>query len=199
MLVFALTFGVQGAQAYELPNTVYLGTDSGGGTVEFHVDAGGAAVDYFKLTGPPGTTCGNFQWWLPHQIVNHAFAVEEPPDFLRGTFGADDTASGTLRWANTGLCHERVLTWTATAAIPPPPIPPPPLHPPWCHVQKVGGKTLAAAKRTLASSRCEPVLVTRTYSRRSKKGRVLRQHPRPGTWLPAFSWVRLVVGRGPRH
>src|SRR5690349_9579800 len=95
VLLLSLSLGVSGAQAYETPNAVYVGTHSGGGTVEFQVNAAGTAVDYIKVTDLPGASCpassevrGNFP------ILDHSFAEEEQSGtFFRGTFGADNTAS----------------------------------------------------------------------------------------------------------
>jgi hypothetical protein len=198
-LLLSLLVGVSGAQADETPNAVYVGTHSGGGTVEFHVNPAGTAVDYIEVTDLPGAFCpamsevrSNFP------IVDHSFAEDEQGGtFFHGTFGVDNTASGTLRSTNSANCDTGVLTWTATVADSPPPIPPP-FHPPYCHVPKVFGKTLAAARRKLTAGRCKRVEIKRAYSRSSGKGRVLRQRPRPGTWLPGFAYVHLVVGRGPR-
>jgi hypothetical protein len=198
LLVLTMSLGVAGAQAEEIPNTVYLGPHSGGGTVEFHVTASGTAVDFIELTDLPGG-CLNLLVWPNLPIVNHAFALEERDgvSFFRGAFGPGDTASGTLRWAN--ACDTGVVTWTATVAVPPPPIPPAPPSPPRCHVQNVVGKTLATAKRLIVRRGCKTGRITRAYSTRTKKGRVLSQRPKGGRIFHDAVKVNLVVGRGPRR
>jgi uncharacterized repeat protein (TIGR01451 family) len=67
-----------------------------------------------------------------------------------------------------------------------------------CVVPKVKGKPLAAAKRALALASCTTGKVTRKYSTKVKKGRVLSQAPAPGTRLGHLAPVNLVVSRGRR-
>lgn len=86
---------------------------------------------------------------------------------------------------------------------PPQPPPPPPPQPPAprparCVVPSVKGKTLPVAVRALTRARCRVGAVSRVYSVRVKKGRVLSQSRRAGIRLPARSRVSLVVSRGPR-
>jgi PASTA domain len=88
-------------------------------------------------------------------------------------------------------------------ALPPPPPPPPPALPPpgaqmKCVVPNVKGKTLARARRLLASKRCALGRVTRRYSRKVRKGRVIAQTPRGSTRLPRGGRVNLLVSRGRR-
>jgi PASTA domain-containing protein len=198
VVALAVLIAVPGAQADEMPNAVYVGTHSGGGTVEFHVNAAGTAVDYIKVTDLPGTFCpGTKEDWGNFPIVNHTFDEQEPPEptFFRGTFGADDTASGTLRYTNSVNCDTGVLTWAAKVAVPPPPLPPPPHPPPHCHVPNVVGKTLATARRIIRQARCYVGRVKKVYSTRAQRGRVLSQRPRPGK---SQMKMTLVVGLGPR-
>ena len=65
-----------------------------------------------------------------------------------------------------------------------------------CTVQDVKGKTLPAAKRTIARANCRVGQIRRAYSKRVKKGRVISQKPTPGTVLPGGGKVNLVVSRG---
>jgi uncharacterized repeat protein (TIGR01451 family) len=67
-----------------------------------------------------------------------------------------------------------------------------------CVVPNVKGKPLAAAKQALARARCTAGKVTRKYSKKVKKGRVLSQSPAPGTRLGHLASVSLVVSRGPQ-
>jgi uncharacterized repeat protein (TIGR01451 family) len=66
-----------------------------------------------------------------------------------------------------------------------------------CHVPKVVGKKLAAAKSRIRAAHCRVGKITKKKSSRKKKGRVLAQSPKPGKTLPAGSKVKLTVGKGP--
>ena len=65
-----------------------------------------------------------------------------------------------------------------------------------CTVQNVKGKTLPAAKRTIARANCRVGKIRRAYSKTVKRGRVISQKPKPGTVLPGGGKVNLVVSRG---
>jgi Ca2+-binding RTX toxin-like protein len=87
---------------------------------------------------------------------------------------------------------------------PPPPAPPAPPPPPpapprtqlRCVVPNVKGKTLAQARRLLASRRCALGRVTRAYSQKVRKGRVISQRPLVGRRLPRGTKVHVKVSRG---
>jgi uncharacterized delta-60 repeat protein len=66
----------------------------------------------------------------------------------------------------------------------------------FCVVPKLKGKTLRAAKLALTKAHCSVGKVTRAFSAKVKKGRVLSQKPKPGTRLPAGSKVRLTLSKG---
>jgi hypothetical protein len=68
-----------------------------------------------------------------------------------------------------------------------------------CNVQGVVGMTPAAAKRELARVNCRAGKVSRAYSKRVKKGRVISQKPRFGAVLRNLGKVSLVISRGRRH
>jgi hypothetical protein len=99
----------------------------------------------------------------------------------------------------------------AAPPTPPPPTPPPPTPPPppppsppppppraqlKCVVPSVKGKTLARARRLLAAKRCALGRVTRAYSRKVRKGRVISQRPAVGRRLPSRAKVHVKVSRG---
>jgi hypothetical protein len=65
-----------------------------------------------------------------------------------------------------------------------------------CTVQNVRGKTLVAAKRTIARANCRVGKIRRAYSRTVKKGRVISEKPKPGTVRPGGGKVNLVVSSG---
>jgi hypothetical protein len=75
----------------------------------------------------------------------------------------------------------------------PPPLPPPPVR---CVVPRVVGKLLPATRLALARAHCRLGTVTRSYSARVARGRVIRQRPGAGTRLARFARVALVVSRG---
>lgn len=65
-----------------------------------------------------------------------------------------------------------------------------------CVVPKVVGKTLATAKRTIEAAHCRVGKISRAYSKIVAAGRVISEHPRPGTTLPRAAKIDLVVSRG---
>jgi uncharacterized delta-60 repeat protein len=67
-----------------------------------------------------------------------------------------------------------------------------------CVVPKVKGKTLGAAKRAIRKASCSVDKVTKAFSAKVKKGRVIAQTPRPGKRLAAGSKVKLTVSKGKR-
>jgi hypothetical protein len=67
------------------------------------------------------------------------------------------------------------------------------------NVTIVGGKTLPAAKRTLALANCRVGKVGHAYSRIVKRGRVISQKPKFGTVRPGGSRVNLIVSQGRRR
>jgi hypothetical protein len=71
--------------------------------------------------------------------------------------------------------------------------------PPPCVVPKVKGKSLKAAKRGLRAHSCSLGKVTRAFSNRVKKSRVISQRPKRGRRLGHGSKVSLVISRGRHH
>jgi subtilisin family serine protease len=85
---------------------------------------------------------------------------------------------------------------------PPPRPPPPPVRPPGlvrCVVPNVKGKTLRTARTVLTRRRCRLGRVTRAYSARVRRGKIVRQSRRPGARLPRGTRVNVVVSRGRRR
>jgi large repetitive protein len=66
-----------------------------------------------------------------------------------------------------------------------------------CIVPRVGGKTVAGARRALRKAGCRLGRVTRAASA-IRRGRIVRQRPRPGARKPAGTRVSVVVSRGRR-
>jgi subtilisin family serine protease len=91
---------------------------------------------------------------------------------------------------------------------PPPPAPLPPSPPPLpvrpptpvrCAVPNVKRKTVAQARRLLASKRCALGRIRRAYSVRVRRGRIISQSRRSGARLPRGTRVGVVVSRGRRR
>ena len=87
------------------------------------------------------------------------------------------------------------------AAPPPPPPPPPVVRPPVarCVVPNVKGKTVPAARTALARARCALGRVSRAYSRRVGKSRIISQSRRAASRHPRGTRVNVVVSRGRRR
>jgi beta-lactam-binding protein with PASTA domain len=65
-----------------------------------------------------------------------------------------------------------------------------------CLVPKVVGKPLAKAKLALRRRHCRVGRITRAYSTRIRKGRVVSQRPKARRTLKRGTKVNLVVSRG---
>ena len=70
---------------------------------------------------------------------------------------------------------------------------------PSCLVPKVKGKKLAAAKAAITAAHCSVGKVTKAFSSKVKKGKVISQSPPAGTSGAAGSPVDMKVSRGPVH
>src|SRR5579862_497822 len=64
-----------------------------------------------------------------------------------------------------------------------------------CVVPKVIGKTLSAAKKALTAASCSVGKIRTVYAK-AKRGRVVAQHPKPGTHLKHGGKVALTVSKG---
>lgn len=82
---------------------------------------------------------------------------------------------------------------------PQPPAPQPPPTPARCVVPNVKGKTIVQARRLLSSKRCALGRVTRAYSAKMKRGKIIKQSRRPGVRLARGTRIKVVVSRGRRH
>jgi PASTA domain-containing protein/List-Bact-rpt repeat protein len=65
-----------------------------------------------------------------------------------------------------------------------------------CVIPKVKGKKVRAAKRAIRKAHCSVGKVTKAFSAKVKKGRVISQKPKPGKKLAAGSKVKLKVSKG---
>jgi hypothetical protein len=95
------------------------------------------------------------------------------------------------------------------APLPPAPTPPPPAPPPSaqtqptpriirCVVPRLKGRTLNAARLSLARANCRLGKVPRIYSRSIAAGRVVRQRPAAGSRIARYARVTVVLSRGTR-
>ncbi len=68
-----------------------------------------------------------------------------------------------------------------------------------CLVPNVRGQMVKKARGRLARARCSLGRVTRAYSGRVRRGRIIKQSRRPGARLPVGTRVNVVVSRGRRR
>jgi subtilisin family serine protease len=71
--------------------------------------------------------------------------------------------------------------------------------PPFCTVPRLRGLTLIGAKRALVKRGCALGRISRTYSRRVRRGRIVAQRPRPGLRLRRGAKVAVELSRGRRR
>ena len=137
-------------------------------------------------SSPAGIDCG--------ASCSHAFAdatsvtltATPAPGYGFTGWGGDCSGTGTC---SLQMSADRAVTATFTSN--------PPL--PKCVVPKVKGKRLAAAKRAIRRAHCSVGKITRAYSAKVKRGRVIAQKPKPGTTRPQGARVSLKVSKGRRR
>lgn len=121
------------------------------------------------------------------------------PDTVKDAEEATDrTTSPALangRWWFHLRTRDNAGNWTSTRHLGPFVIVPQPR----CVVPNVRGKMVAQARRMLAGRRCALGKVTRAYSAKMKRGRIISQSRRPGVRLPRGTRVKVVVSRGRRR
>jgi hypothetical protein len=89
------------------------------------------------------------------------------------------------------MSADQSLTATFVIGTKPPPIVS-------CKVPKLRGKKLAAAKTAIKNAHCAVGKITKAYSAKVRKSRVISQKPVPGTKHPAGTKIRLTVSKGPK-
>jgi len=142
--------------------------------------------DPAHVTVPAGTTV----CWTNNGQIGHT-ATSDTGVFDSETMQPSDSYTYTFDNPGSYPYHCTIhpnMTGTITVTAPPPP-------PVRCRVPRVLGLRLAPAKRKIRQRHCLVGRVRRARSRRSLRGRVIRQSPRQGTVRPARFPVRLVVGR----
>jgi eukaryotic-like serine/threonine-protein kinase len=70
---------------------------------------------------------------------------------------------------------------------------------PVCTVPRLRGLTLVGARRSLVKRGCALGRVSKTYSNRIRRGRVVGQRPGPGLRLRRGAKIAVVVSRGRRR
>jgi subtilisin family serine protease len=70
---------------------------------------------------------------------------------------------------------------------------------PVCTVPRLRGQTLVRAKRSLVKQGCKLGRVSKAYSRRVRRGRIVGQRPGPGLRLRRGAKIAVVVSRGRRR
>jgi uncharacterized delta-60 repeat protein len=136
-------------------------------------------------SSPPGIDCG--------ATCSHVFAdgtsvtltATPAPGYAFSGWGGNCSGTGTCSLQMTA---DRAVTATFSAK-------PPPTR---CVVPSVKRKRLAAAKRAIRRAHCSVGRITRAYSAKVKRGRVISQKPKPGTTLPHGAKVSLKVSKGRR-
>lgn len=180
------------------------------------VTPGWTGVISFLVTDVPGNIC-NFLWAhrrypAPLPIFNRTF---NEAGGLSGSFPTDRGAQGTIIVSGGFPTCTAVVNWTATTdgtppwVTPPAPPPAPPAPPPSpqprppaqvrCVVPNVKGKTVPAARKQLTARRCALGKISRKYSPKVKKDRIIGQSRPPGARLPRATRVNVVVSRGRRR
>jgi subtilisin family serine protease len=71
--------------------------------------------------------------------------------------------------------------------------------PPFCTVPRLRGLTLIGAKRALVKRGCALGRISRTHSRRVRRGRIVAQRPRPGLRMRRGAKVAVELSRGRRR
>ena len=141
--------------------------------------------------GPFGRVAISYQRFAeepPYGDVSRAFLRlfddgVAPP--AAATTATTATATATATAASTATTS----TATATSASPPPP---PPAH---CRVPRVLGLRISNARQRIRRANCSVGRVRRVRTRRSLRGRVIGQSPRPGAVRRRGFPVNLLVGR----
>jgi hypothetical protein len=193
-------------------------TTHGGGGDAFvtKLDASGAALGYSTYLGGSG---GDHGASVSLDLAGNAYVsgTTSSVDFptTAGAFDATLDGSGDAFVTKLDLVAGPVPPQpqppppNPPPSSPPPPPPAPPPAPPTppvvrppavvrCVVPNVKRKTVARARRLLASRRCALGRIKRVYSIKVKKGRIISQSRRAGVRLPRGTRVNVVVSRGKR-
>jgi uncharacterized repeat protein (TIGR01451 family) len=178
-------------------------------------DAFPSVMTFVSATSTQGT-CAQ-QPDSPHNVVCAIGALAKGGGTVRVVIQARARGAGTVTNAAqvsgdqadpapTNNTAVKTTTVQTPSGSPPPPPPPPPASPPPppgpktppnCVVPKLRGQTLKAAKRKATAGHCK-VKVTRAYSSKVRRGKVIKQTPKPGKTLKNGGLVKVTISRGPR-
>ena len=105
---------------------------------------------------------------------------------ITGLFNGSYPLGGMLHWQMlpSSRLYSRILTYLPNSGP----------SPARCVVPNLTGHTLTQAKKLLAAAHCRLGKVSTKHTSRSRRGKVIAQHPKPGTRLAARSPVSVVVG-----
>lgn len=129
-------------------------------------------------SGPAGINCGS--------SCSHVYAHGTSVTLTASASSGSRFAGWTGDCSGTGTC---VVTMSAAHSVTA-------TFKPLCVVPKLKGKTLKAGKSAIARAHCSVGKVTRAYSTKVKRGRVIAQRPKPGKKLAAGSRIRFELSKG---
>jgi Ca2+-binding RTX toxin-like protein len=107
---------VASAGANHVAGATYDGTVTGAGSIRFALSKDGSSVVYLSTPPVPGATCTypSIKGEYDVPITNHQFNDSSPPIYFSGTFGGNQSASGTFRIDTSGCGDTGNLSWSAT-------------------------------------------------------------------------------------
>jgi hypothetical protein len=131
ILAMAAVLSQPHAAANHIAGATYMGSHSGGGSVEFDVSGDGTGITRFRATDVPGSTCvfGEIEvnFGTPLPIEDHSFTRQVGTGLsFEGTFPSPGTANGTLRAFQPAIpfvqpaCDSGTLNWDAATDAPTP-------------------------------------------------------------------------------
>ena len=155
------------------------------------------SVDRTVAVGFSGATddrsgVDGFSWSWSRQPADLPDAVKD------GEEGATATTSPPLangRWWFHLRTADNAGNWTSTQHLGPFVI----VGRPRCLVPSLRGKTLRQARRLLAARGCSLGRLTRAFSTGTGRGRIIGQHPRPGSRVARGTRVHVIVSKGVRR
>jgi subtilisin family serine protease len=130
--------------------------------------------------------------WSRQQVV----AVDETKDVEEDVLRTTSAKLETGAWWFGIRARDNAGNWTDTAVLGPFVITG---ATPVCTVPRLRGLTLIGAKRSLAKRGCALGRITKGYSRRVRRGRVVAQRPGPGLRLRRGAKIAVVLSRGRRR
>lgn len=141
-----------------------------------------------------------FSYAGPFSFYSDSKPIGSGKGTVSGSFVSDQVATGSMRFpwnfsSNAGLlsgyhCDTGKVTFQASRSVDTA------ATASGCSVPRLKGKKLKVAKRAVRRANCRVGKVVRRHSQ-VKRGRLIRQRPRPGTQRGVGAPVKLIVSRGP--